>query len=71
MACTFGDQLLASYSRAVSAARVSGSTLRNQALADVALMALLTHEKECRSCRVKVVEAGTPPSLLSFVSAAS
>ena len=51
MACTFGDQLLRSYRHAVSAARLSDSTPKKHALADVALMALLTHEKECRACQ--------------------
>ena len=63
MACPFGDQLVTSYHHAVAAARLSGSTLKHQALADVALMALLTHEQECRSCRVNASEPGIPPRL--------
>ena len=51
MACTFGTHLLLSYARSVAAARLHSSTPRNHALADVALMALLTHEQECRPCQ--------------------
>ena len=51
MACTFGTHLLLSYSQAVAAARLPTSTPRKHAQADVALMALLTHEQECRACQ--------------------
>ena len=51
MACSFGIHLLHAYSQSVIDARLPSSTPRKQAQADVALMALLTHEKECRACR--------------------
>ena len=68
MACTFGDQLLRSYRLAVSAARLSDSTPKKHALADVALMSLLTHEKECRSCQRTGSQAAPSSGVLPFFS---
>ncbi len=68
MACTFGDQLLRSYRLAVSAARLSDSTPKKHALADVALMSLLTHEKECRSCQRTESQAAPSGGFLPFFS---
>ena len=70
MACTFGDQLLRSYHHAVSDARLSNSTPKKHALADVALMALLTHQSECRACLPAGSQPAPSPRLLPFFSIA-
>ena len=63
MACTFGTQLLLSYAQSVVAARLACSTPRKHAQADVALMALLTHEQECRACRQQAPNLAPRPAL--------
>ena len=64
MPCAFGNQLLTSYNEAVHLARVARSTPKKQALADVALMAYATHQRECSACGSLSVPVRTLPGIL-------